>query len=180
MNEQDEPGLKRDPWIQTRPPGRRVHTSHQPNADKFCYHSSLTATSAGKHVIELFVSVLGDRLLKKLLTITKKQASSRDSEKSYQWKPTRHPRLTHRETSQTHIPCITDGDKTMALQTPHNDVIIIEVETSQRIHSLAPLWLIRIHVSHCYCKGQYKKLKFNICLKLDVLPSRQWWKMMPL
>lgn len=48
MNEQrEETGLKRD-WIESRPFGRPVHTSHQPNADKFCYHSSLTHTSAGK------------------------------------------------------------------------------------------------------------------------------------
>lgn len=128
MNERgDEPGLKRDPWIQTRPPGRRVHTSHQPNADKFCYHSRLTATSAGKHVIELLVSVLGDRLLKKKNPVdkNKKQATSRDSEKSYQRKLTK--RLKHREPSQTHIPCTTDGDKTMALQTPHKGFTIIEV-----------------------------------------------------
>lgn len=49
MNEQrEETGLKRDAWIESRPFGRPVHTSRQPNDDKFCYHSSLTHTSAGK------------------------------------------------------------------------------------------------------------------------------------
>lgn len=106
MNEQgDEPGLKRDPWIQTRPPGRRVRTSHQPNADKFCYHSSLTASSAGKHIIELFVSVLGERLLKKLLTITKnrpqaeilRKATNGNYTSVLSWS-------TEKPESQTHIP----------------------------------------------------------------------------
>lgn len=83
MNEQrGETGLKRDPWIKTSPPGGWVHTSHQPNADKFCYHSSLTDTSGGKNGNETFLSIPDDCIFKQLFPRRPNQPTSSDSEKN--------------------------------------------------------------------------------------------------
>lgn len=114
MNEQrEETGLKRDAWIESRPLGRPVHTSHQPNADKFCYHSSLTHTSAGKKNSHRDIRLNSGR---PFTQTTSSEETKPAHEQPFwerlneQWKLTKHYQLHLSETSKTYRWCRQNQD----------------------------------------------------------------------